>query len=436
MSQLILRSIAANAVDDTKLRLNNNSPLRARNFADSGDISIIKVNASDRPEFSVMPQSPFTPASANDVVNKAYADQLAQGLYWKAPVRAVSLSALAANTYANGTLGVGATLTANSNGALAAVDGVTLVANDRLLVAAEGTASHNGLYIVTQVGDGSNPYILTRSIDSDEAAELLNPAMLVSEGTVYADTGWVGTANAPITVGTTGLPFVQFSQAGVILAGAGLLKTGLTIDAVAADTSLTMNADSMQVNVNGSGAIVVSSGIKVNLEASNPSLQISANELGVKLDAAGAIVKGAGGIAVQLESSNPSLQISTDKLGVKLSGSGTITSGASGLAVGVDGTTIRISSNQLKGLTPNKEGFTLNGTDITNQYVDLAHVAIASSIDFGVKGFIPQFEGEDYSVSLTGGSGGNTRITFINDLATGGNAALVSGDKVFVKYQY
>lgn len=88
--------------------------------------------------------------------------------------------------------------------------------------------------------------------------------------------------------------------------------------------------------------------------------------------------------------------------------------------------------------TNNKELFTLSGTDITNQYVDLAHVAKTNSIDFLVKGGGVQIEGAsyDYSVSYTGGAGGNTRITFLNDLATGGLSALVAGDIVVAKYEY
>lgn len=88
--------------------------------------------------------------------------------------------------------------------------------------------------------------------------------------------------------------------------------------------------------------------------------------------------------------------------------------------------------------TNNKELFVLSGTDITNQYVDLAHVAKTNSIHFVVKGGGTQIEGAsyDYSVSYTGGAGGNTRITFLNDLATGGPSALVAADVVVAQYQY
>lgn len=83
-----------------------------------------------------------------------------------------------------------------------------------------------------------------------------------------------------------------------------------------------------------------------------------------------------------------------------------------------------------------KETHTLDGTDITNQYIDLAVEAKANSIHFIVKGGAPTVEGasHDYSVDYTGGAGGVTRITFLNDLATGGSAALIATDVVQVAY--
>lgn len=89
-------------------------------------------------------------------------------------------------------------------------------------------------------------------------------------------------------------------------------------------------------------------------------------------------------------------------------------------------------------ITPNKETIVLSGTDITNQYVDLAHVAKTNSILFMVQGSGSLLEGTsyDYSVSYTGGAGGNTRITFLNGLATGGTSALVATDVVQVNYSF
>lgn len=90
------------------------------------------------------------------------------------------------------------------------------------------------------------------------------------------------------------------------------------------------------------------------------------------------------------------------------------------------------------GLTEEKETFVLVSGDITNGYIDLANVARTDSITFIVKGLGPLLEGAsyDYSVNYTGGAGGNTRITFLNDIATGGGSALVAGDVIQVKYSF
>lgn len=83
--------------------------------------------------------------------------------------------------------------------------------------------------------------------------------------------------------------------------------------------------------------------------------------------------------------------------------------------------------------TWNKENITLNGTNITNQYVDLAHLIISGSLDLIAGGGLVQVEATDYTLSTVGGV---TRVTFSGDLATGGPAALISGDIIRFKYQY
>lgn len=79
----------------------------------------------------------------------------------------------------------------------------------------------------------------------------------------------------------------------------------------------------------------------------------------------------------------------------------------------------------------NKENLTLNGTDITNQYKDLAFEAVPESIDLKVTG-AGAVEGVDYTLSVVSNV---TRITFAGDLATGGAAALISGDILNIQYQ-
>lgn len=139
---------------------------------------------------------------------KAYVDSVATGLDWKASCRAATTAALAANTYANGSSGVGATLTANANGALAAVDGVTLVATNRLLVQDEVTGANNGIYVVTQVGTAGTPYILTRATDADTAAEVTaGMTTFISEGTVNGNSSFSLISDDAIVIGTTTLTF-------------------------------------------------------------------------------------------------------------------------------------------------------------------------------------------------------------------------------------
>jgi hypothetical protein len=55
---------------------------------------------------------------------------------------------------------------------------------------------------------------------------LVSAFTFVSEGSTLADTGWVCTANAGGTLGTTPVTWVQFSAAGSYTAGTGLTLTG------------------------------------------------------------------------------------------------------------------------------------------------------------------------------------------------------------------
>ena len=88
---------------------------------------------------------------------------------------------------------------------------VTLVSGDSLLVVNEAAGANNGIYVLTQVGSGILPYILTRRTDADSGAELVDAVVPVSEGTLYANTQWENTTPAPIVVGTTAIVWVQTS---------------------------------------------------------------------------------------------------------------------------------------------------------------------------------------------------------------------------------
>lgn len=169
-----------------------------------------------------------TPTAGNDAVTKAYVDGLVQGLSPKVSVHLATAVALPANTYNNGTSGVGATLTATGNGALT-VDGVVVSAADRILVKNEATGANNGIYVVTTVGDGSHAYVLTRAVDADAGSELTGAYTFVEDGTANDGFGFVVAISGTITIGTTAITWTKFSGSGSISAGIGLTMVGSVI---------------------------------------------------------------------------------------------------------------------------------------------------------------------------------------------------------------
>jgi hypothetical protein len=144
------------------------------------------------------------PTQAYHAATKQYVDAAAQGLDFKASVRA-------ATTVAGGNI----TLSGEQT-----IDGVSVVAGDRVLVKNQSTASQNGIYVAA-AGAWS------RSADANDNVEVTAGMFtFVEEGTANADTGWVLSTNNAIVVGTTALTFVQFSGAGTYTAGNGLVLSG------------------------------------------------------------------------------------------------------------------------------------------------------------------------------------------------------------------
>jgi len=148
------------------------------------------------------------PTQALQLATKQYVDASVQGLDAKASVVNSTTANLTA-TYANGTAGVGATLTNSGSLVAFSSDGISNSVGDRVLVKNQTTASQNGIYTVTTVGSGAVAWVLTRSTDMDQWAEVPNSYVWVESGTLYGDTGWVCTSNAGGTMGTTAITWVQ-----------------------------------------------------------------------------------------------------------------------------------------------------------------------------------------------------------------------------------
>ena len=191
------------------------------------------------------------PTAAQAAATKAYVDAVKTGLNVKDSVKLATTAALAASTYANGSSGVGATLTANANGALS-LDSVAVSTSDRVLIKDQADASQNGVYTVTNTGGASAAFVLTRATDADTGAELTGGTFVfVTQGSSQADNGYVFTHNGTPTMGTTDLTVAQFSGAGQIDAGAGLTKSGNTLAVQVDDSSIEINSDTLRVKASG-----------------------------------------------------------------------------------------------------------------------------------------------------------------------------------------
>lgn len=189
------------------------------------------------------------PTAAQDAATKNYVDTSVAGLAWKDAVQVATTGALPSSTYANGTAGVGATLSATANGALPAIDGYTPVVNDRILVKDQVTAANNGIYTVTQVGTVGTPFILTRATDADTPADLQGATAFVMNGTTNGGLAWTMTQAAAITVGTTALPWTIQSGANAVTAGAGLQSSGNQfLVGTLAQSGITVSADNIAVD--------------------------------------------------------------------------------------------------------------------------------------------------------------------------------------------
>lgn len=184
--------------------------------------------------------------SASKIIS--YTQTATEGLNVKLAVAAATTTALAACTYDNGTSGVGATLTGDANGALAAIDGVTLVADERVLIQDQADAAENGIYTVTTVGDASNAFVLTRTSDFDTTDDVkANSFCFVEAGTTYGDKGLVLASGDSPTVGTTDLVFTQFTGAGAFTSGDGLSQSGNTINVNVDNSSIEINSDTLRL---------------------------------------------------------------------------------------------------------------------------------------------------------------------------------------------
>jgi len=197
---------AANATAPL-IQLKDSSGTVVGNITSTGTLNVTSVVAAN------------AGTSSTDLATRAYVDTVASGMNWHAAVDYATATALPACTYANGTLGVGATLTGNSNGRLT-VDGAAQTTGKSILVKNQADAKQNGIYYITAQGvDGSAPFILTRRSDTDNSIAgqvKAGDAVYVVAGSNNAGQAFtltsVGTGTGgAIVFGTDDLTYTQFT---------------------------------------------------------------------------------------------------------------------------------------------------------------------------------------------------------------------------------
>jgi hypothetical protein len=218
------------------------------------------------------------PTSDLHAATKLYVDNVTAGLNFHEAVHAASVNNLAV-IYNNGTSGVGATLTADTNRAFSILDGETVVLGERVLIKNQTDAKQNGIYTLTTVGSVSVPWVLTRATDADNnpTGEMKNGDFtFVQRGTVNASIGFINnSATNPIVIGTDNISYTEFNAGKTVVAGDGLTEaTPGTISVATGGITSAMIADGTIVDgdINASAAIAQSkiSGLSTSLSEKAP----------------------------------------------------------------------------------------------------------------------------------------------------------------------
>ncbi len=273
-----------------------------------------------------------TPINPSDAANKIYVDNAVAGFSWKVAAKV--------STTVNITLSAPQT-----------IDGISVVASDRVLVKNQTNSTENGIYIV-QTG------AWTRSSDANTPQGLDGAAIFVQQGTLFADTGWVQT-NTIVTVGVSNVLWSQFSGGSAYVNGTGLSLVGNTFSVVFGAGIVELPSNSVGLNLYNptTGALILTSDGTTRSSAAGTGLQLL-------LPAGSGLTQDATGLYI------PSGAITNTKLAnstVSLAGD----SGTGSVALGG---TLTVNGNATQGITVSSATnvFTVTASNATSSQKGVA----------------------------------------------------------------
>lgn len=150
-----------------------------------------------------------TCTDALDALAAAIAAAVA-GLDIKDSVTAATAGALAAYTRA------GDVITADAPGAIGNIDGIAIVDDDRILLQHGAAGVDDGIYDVTEAGDGATPFVLTRSSDMADGSSAAGAVFQAEQGATYGEDIFICTNDeGSAVVNTDDLNFTTMTLQGL-----------------------------------------------------------------------------------------------------------------------------------------------------------------------------------------------------------------------------
>ena len=200
-----------------------------------------------------------SPSASSDAATKNYVDEAVAGLR----TRVIAECASTANVNISNALEAGD-----------AIDGVTLVAGDRVLLKDQSTATENGLYLAVASGAAS------RDPEHDTIAELSGGLIVVNQGTVNDNKIFLCTTDSTGSIGVTNITYTQVtpSNTGTVtsigLADAGASEFTVANSPITSSGTITLAVDSIAATKIGNGDVTDAELSYINSVTSNVQTQL------------------------------------------------------------------------------------------------------------------------------------------------------------------